>query len=294
MFQVDPFIIIVIGIIIFIAYHFLTRNKKKLEKLRREWETGEFFALSEDLESISTYWQNKKNSSKSYAGVDQLTWDDLAMDEIFKKLNYTQSSVGSEFLFNQLRDINPKLEGVNEKEELYTLLATDQELREQVLLILSGLGKTNYTNSSSFFHEHHNKKIDHSYLYILLALLPVGAIALMFFNFMYGISSLFVAFTINMLIYYRNKNQLENKLFSITYAAAIINTGKKLSAINQVELDSSTHWKKCKASKEGFVLGHDGFIWWGRGIRFYCRVYSDVIHARFHRVQPNCPNINGS
>ena len=104
-----------------------------------------------------------------------------------KSLNYTQSTVGSEYLFNQLRDINPKLEGVNEKEELYTLLATNHELREQVLLILSGLGKTNYTNSSSFFHEHNHNKIDHSYLYILLALLPVASIALMFFNFMYGI-----------------------------------------------------------------------------------------------------------
>ena len=244
----DPFIIIVIGIIIFITYHFLTRNKKKLEKLRREWETGEFLALSEDLQSISSYWLNKKNSSKSYAGVDQLTWDDLAMDEIFKKLNYTQSTVGSEYLFNQLRDIDPKLEGVDEKEELYTLLATNHELRERVLLILSGLGKVNYTNSSSFFHEHNHKKIDHSYLYIFLALLPVGAIALMFFSLMYGIPSLFIAFTINMLVYYRNKSSLENKLFSITYAAAIINTGKKLSAINHTEIDSIEDWKKCKAS----------------------------------------------
>ena len=149
----DPFIIIVIGIIIFIAYYFLTSKKKKLEKLRREWETGEFFSLSEDRQSLASYWLNKKNNSESYAGVDELTWNDLAMDEIFKKLNYTQSTVGTEYLFNQLRDIDPKLEGVNEKEELYMLLATNHELREQVLLILSGLGKVNHTNSSSFFHE---------------------------------------------------------------------------------------------------------------------------------------------
>ncbi len=218
------------------AYHFLTRNKKKLEKLRREWKTGEFHALSEDLKSISSYWSNKKNSSQSYFGVDQLTWDDLAMDEIFHKLNYTQSTVGSEYLFNQLRDIDPKLEGINEQEELYFLLANDQALREQVLLTLSGLGKLNYTNSSSFFHEHHHEKIDHSYLYILLALLPIASVAMMFFSLQYGIVSLILTFTINMLVYYRNKNRLENKMFSITYAAAIINTGKKLTTINHPAL----------------------------------------------------------
>ena len=246
----DPLIIVVIGIIIFIIYHLLTKNKKKLEKLRREWKTGEFHALSEDLQSISSYWLNKKNSSKSYAGVDQLTWDDLAMDEIFKKLNYTQSTVGSEYLFNQLRDIDSKLEGLNEKEELYTLLATNHELREQVLIILSGLGKVNYTNSSSFFHEHNHEKIDHSYLYVLLAFLPVGSIALMFFSLKYGIPSFFIAFAINMLVYYRNKSRLENKLFSITYAASIINTGKKLSAIKKPELDPSTIGKNVKPLKQ--------------------------------------------
>ena len=218
--------------------------------MRREWETGEFLALSEDVQSISSYWLNKKNNSKNYAGVDELTWNDLAMGDIFKKLNYTQSTVGSEYLFNQLRDINPKLEGVHEKEELYTLLATNHDLRGQVLLILSGLGKIDYTSSSSFFHEHNHKKIDHSYLYVILALLPVGAIALMFFSLTYGIPSLVLAFTINMLIYYRNKSSLENKLFSITYAAAIINTGKKLSAINEPELDPSTIRKNVKPLKK--------------------------------------------
>ena len=161
----DPLVIIVIGIIIFIAYHLLTKNKKKLEKLRREWETGEFHALSEDLKSISSYWPNKKNGNKSYAG-ESLTWDDLAMDEIFKKLNYTQSTVGSEYLFNQLRDIDPKLEGVNKKEELYTF-GNDQELRERLLLILSGLGKQIIRTRLLFFMNIHNEKIDHSYLYVI-------------------------------------------------------------------------------------------------------------------------------
>ena len=103
----DPLVIIVIGAIIIIAYYFLTKNNKKLKKLRKEWETGDFLSLNEDFKSVSSYWSNKKNSKSSYDGVDQLTWDDLAMDEIFRKLNYTQSSVGSEYLFNQLRDIDP-------------------------------------------------------------------------------------------------------------------------------------------------------------------------------------------
>lgn len=97
------------------------------------------------------YWENKKNNEQRYDGIDQLTWDDLAMNTVFKKVNYTQTSVGSEYLFNQLRDIDPSLKNIQDKERLYTLLESNQGLREDILRILSGLGKQDYTNSSSFF-----------------------------------------------------------------------------------------------------------------------------------------------
>ena len=112
-------LVVVFIAIILITYHLVTKNNKKLKKLRKEWETGNFQTLDEPLQSVSSYWANKKNSQSNYDGVDQLTWDDLAMDEVFQKLNYTQSSVGSEYLFNQLRDINPSLVQVQDNEELY-------------------------------------------------------------------------------------------------------------------------------------------------------------------------------
>lgn len=231
----DPLIIIAIGVIIFVVYHLLTKNKKKLERIRQEWETGEFQALNEDSKSISSYWKNKKSNVGNYDGIDQLTSDDLAMDEVFKKLNYTQSSVGSEYLFNEIRDIKPELKGVKDKEELYKLLATNHELREEILLILSSLGKQNFKNSSSFFYELNEEKIRNTYFYVVLALWPVVSLLIMFFSINYGIFSFIVAFIVNTLVYYRNKSTLENKLYSITYVAAIVNAGRRLTAVNHRE-----------------------------------------------------------
>ena len=236
--MVDPLVVIVMCTIIFVVYHLFTKNKKKLEKIRQEWETGEFLALNEDSKSISSYWRNKKNNVGNYDGIDQLTSDDLAMDEVFKKLNYTQSTIGSEYLFNELRDIRPELENVHDKEELYTLLATNKELREEVLLILSSLGKKDYTNTSSFFCEINERKIKNTYVYVLLALWPIMSIALMFFSIKYGIFSFVGAFIVNTIIYYRTKNTMENRLFSITYVAAIVNTGRRLASVNNREFEA--------------------------------------------------------
>ncbi|ANU19359.1 hypothetical protein BBI15_03620 [Planococcus plakortidis] len=227
----NPFILIAVFVACLITYQLLTRNRRKLKKIRQEWETGTYIALHEDIQSVSSYWRNKKECAEFYAGIDQITWDDLAMDQVFKKMNYTKTSVGSEYLFNQLRDIDPKLEGLQSKEELYTLVAQDDKLREQVLLILSSLGKRNYADSSSYFYHFNDHKINFAYVYVLLACIPIISVFLMFFSLKVGIISLIISLLINALIYYRNKKTLENNLHSITYVAAIVNTGKSLASV---------------------------------------------------------------
>jgi len=227
-----PIIIILLLVVAFIVYHLLTKNNKKLKKIRKEWESGHFHAVSENDKSVSAYWENKKNSKPVYDGVDQLTWDDLAMNEVFKKLNYTQSTVGSEYLFNQLRDINPSLVQVQNNEELYSILASNQELREDIILILSGLGKRNYTNSSSFFYDNQGNKIKNASIYILLAVVPIVSIILMFCSLKYGVMLILGSFLLNTIIYYRNKSILENELFAVSYVAAIIHAAKSLASVS--------------------------------------------------------------
>lgn len=230
--MLEPFVLILIAIISVFIYEKLTRNNKKLKKIRLEWDTGEFISLSEDFNSISSYWSNRSNDESDYVGVDQLTWNDLAMDEVFEKLNYTQSTVGSEYLFNQLRDIRPANQECHE--ELYELLANNQSLREEILLILSRLGKQNYTNSSSFFHSLHKNELKHSSFYGVLSLLPLVSIPLLFFNLGLGISFLTSTLLINAIVYYKNKSNLEHDLFTVAFAAAIIETGKELAAISHL------------------------------------------------------------
>lgn len=227
--------LMIIAVVLMVAYNILIRDKRKLKKLRQEWNDGTYFALSEDVKSVSSYWRNKKDTNKFYTGVDQLTWNDLAMQDVFEKLNYTKSSVGSEYLFNQLRDIDLERTCTDKKESLYTLFAADQQLREKVLLILTSLGKRNYTDSSSYFYNLKDHKIKYAYMYIIPACLPILSIILMFFSLKYGIASLFCAILINILIYYRNQRSLENDLHSITYVASIVNAGKNLAAIRHSE-----------------------------------------------------------
>lgn len=256
--MVNPGLIITLVALVFLIYSLLPKNQKKLKRLRKEWENGTYFSASEDVESVSSYWKNKKEHADDYAGVDSLTWNDLSMQDVFEKLNYTQTSVGSEYLFNQLRDIDPRCKDVHDKEELYALLERDQKLREKVLLVLSGLGKRNYTNTSSYFYEMTAHKIKHAYLYIILAAIPILSIIFMFFSLKYGVAILTISFITNLVIYYRNKKMLEIDLHSITYVAAIVNTGKSLSTIRHPRINIVADILK----GEGKALGKTAF--WGK------------------------------
>ena len=157
------------------------------KQFRREWETGTFNRQSEAPESVASYWENKKNSVSSYDGVDLLTWHDLSMDQVFQKINYTQTSVGSEYLVNQLRDITLSLDHVEEDEKLYIALENNQEIREEIMLALSKLGKRDYTNSSSFFYGKSHKGLKNANVFGFLALLPIASIVLLFFQLKWGI-----------------------------------------------------------------------------------------------------------
>jgi len=226
-----PITIIVIGVILITKYYFSTRNQRKLIKLRQEWDTGTFISSQDHINSVSSYWNNKRKHTNSNTGVDELTWHDLSMQEVFERINYTKTSLGSEYLYNQLHDIDPELLHVSKKEELYTLFANNHEVREKVLLILVGLGKRDYTDTSSYFYTFNDQKMKHTYLYIIFSSLPLISFIFMFFSLEFGIFSLIASFIINLIIYYKNKSRLENDLYSITYVAAIIHTGKSLASI---------------------------------------------------------------
>ncbi|MGG0663205.1 hypothetical protein ABE042_03745 [Viridibacillus arvi] len=258
-------ILVIVAIAIFI-YNIVMIKKKRLKKFRKEWATGKFNAKCEDDESVLMFWENKKNSESRYDGIDQLTWDDLAMNTVFKKINYTQTSVGSEYLFNQLRDIDPSLKDIQDKENLYELLESNQALREDILRILSGLGKQDFTNSSSFFYENQSN-LKYVAIYVLLALMPFASIILMFFSLKYGIFSLVGSFLLNLFVYYKNKPALENNLYSTSYIAAIINTGKRFASVKHPEFTTFANEFKVKMQpiKKVLVLSNIASIGKGNG-----------------------------
>ncbi|MCA1057525.1 hypothetical protein LCL96_01165 [Rossellomorea aquimaris] len=211
-------------------------KKRRLKRMvAKEWSEKKSFSLDEPVDSVNTYW---KNHGGQQHGVDDITWRDLSLDEVFKKLNYTQTSVGSEYLYHQLHNI--QLTDQDRDEPFYQLMQENEPLRTRLLFDLKLLGKRNHTNSSSFFHKEY-QNIKHVWLYFVCGILPVVSIGVIFFSMKYGLLSLIVSLCLNIVIYYKNRRHLDISLYEISYLAGIIRTGKRM---NNITDDSFRPYRK--------------------------------------------------
>ncbi|MBD8025155.1 hypothetical protein H9636_00660 [Ureibacillus sp. Re31] len=218
-------ITLLFGIYLYINF----TQKKKIEKIiEAEWKEKKILSSRDNMKSVATYWM-KHSKNSNYLGVDSITWHDLSMDDVFHKINYTQTSVGSEYLYDQLHRI--QLSDNQQNESLYELMSKDHRLRNRLLFELKKLGKRNYVDSSSFFRESFGN-IRHIWLYIGCSFLPIISIIVAIFNLKIGIISIFFSILLNISIYYTNKLKLDSNLYGTSYVANMIATGKKLSKIN--------------------------------------------------------------
>lgn len=257
-------ILFVVIFTIFIFYLNIKKNKNFKMQIKREWELKQFIPIRESMESVKKYWEFQKNDEK-YKGIDSNTWDDLDMDEVFKKINSTKSSVGSEYLFNKLHNIDLNEKRLSNDEKVYRLLIEDEKLREEILVHLFKLGKEDYSNSASFF-QFKYKNIKNIFIYICASLIPAISILLMFLlSLKIGLSLLVFSVILNIFIYYKNKMKLESSLLATSYVSKIIYAGKQLSKIKNSSFENYSKKLKEKIKPIRKIIFFEKIISIGKG-----------------------------
>ncbi len=91
-------------------------------------------------ENVSLYYEDCINNSESNY-IDDDTWDDLEMDEVFLKINHTYSFIGEQYLYKKLHFPLEKNIDIEEHIKAYS---ENEELRLDVSEKLAGIGKSYY------------------------------------------------------------------------------------------------------------------------------------------------------
>ena len=82
------------------AYEAKKKEKRFIESLYTDYgnKPEKEYSL-ERFVRIASYYEKHQSEGQ----IDDITWNDLNMDEIFKRMNYTFSASGEEYLYYTLR-----------------------------------------------------------------------------------------------------------------------------------------------------------------------------------------------
>ncbi|MGL5312198.1 MAG: MutS-related protein [Peptostreptococcaceae bacterium] len=225
-------LIVGIGAMILLAFSFsYYEYMKRLKYIRLNINEnyGKEIDLSEvkiKMNSSSSYFRNKNEKSS----IDDITWNDLSMDDIFKKINNTQSTAGSEVLYDILRNPLYNKDSLEKRNNIIEYFRNNEEKRKEVQFILGKLGKSNdlFTTNCLF------NEIDHSknklLQYRILSYLPFISLLLIFVNG-YFLVLLAASLVLNVYISQNNKKYHYNT-DGFSYMISTIKTANIINDLN--------------------------------------------------------------
>lgn len=164
------------------------------------------------LEEISRYAELcRKERGQGYTLVDDITWKDLDMDRVFRRINNCQSTVGEQYLYERLHRLDRTADG-GELEALCSHLSENPEERSQLLVLLAKLGKKAGGGLPAFLEEAPEHRLPLSPLYSVLAFLPFLSLLLCPVYPAAGFCASFFFVCLNFYLFYRGKREIQGDL----------------------------------------------------------------------------------
>ncbi|ELC8424848.1 DNA mismatch repair protein MutS [Clostridium perfringens] len=232
---------IFIGIIIVIlsvVYYNMKSKGKFIKSLNESFGHKPKDYLEDfDMTFLKNHYKIRKKNESSGESIDELTWNDLDMDTVFKRINYTKTSLGEAYLYYKLREISYNEYEWTSLENLITLFTTNEELRTKVSLLLLKVGKLNDLNLTNFIYNPKFSKIPSYYKYPLLSLGFIFSILLSFIYTKVGLILSFIFLCINILSYQSEKIFLEDRFKVMIYLLNNINLCISLSKIKDKDFE---------------------------------------------------------
>lgn len=226
-------------IAIYIAFDNQRKTKAGIEKkLKSSYGKPSKRKYSEDdYELISHYYEDC--AQKSDFVVDDITWNDLGMDAIFKRMNITNSSVGQEYLYKMLRIPSNDTKVLKETDRLAEFFDANPDVRMSVQKEYVNMGYARHISVSDYIGLLVELKSDSNFIHYVSGVFLVFALAVcLLFNATIGIMLMIAAVSLSIISYYKYKAKVEPYFMCIIQLVKMLNTADSISKLGYKELET--------------------------------------------------------
>lgn len=216
---------LVAGIFIREAYSAKKKEKQFIASLYEDYgrPLHKEYPLERYMRMDSFYRRHKREGQ-----IDDITWNDLDMDDVFKQMNYTFSASGEEYLYYTLRNTAGTVEELEHLETVVSYFMGHPDERVKVQYLMSKLGYTgkyslyDYLENLDNLGERSNRK------HILCSLLFLPLIAAAPFALSASLLGIAVLVVYNIMTYFGEQSEIDPYIVSFAYIVRLLNTCEKL------------------------------------------------------------------
>lgn len=203
-------------------------RKKILDKLYQSYGTpAERNYKPGEMDHIMMYYHKHPVPHQ----IDDITWNDLNMDQIYQTINTSCSAAGDEYLYYRLR--TPVYDaGEMEKLEHKIHFFTEHEKeRHDVQSAFYSLGRTGKYSIYEYLEYLDDLGERRNFKYVFFDLLLFVCIGLMFLSPIYGIVLLLVVLCHNIIVYFKEYKQIEPYITSFRYVRRLLECVEQIKSM---------------------------------------------------------------
>lgn len=218
------YLVLVVAMVLFFAGKGFY-DKKKYKQRIRGMLRDDFGTVSEEeytaekMKALQSYYQAVKRDAYD---IDDITWNDLELDELFMVMNRTVSAMGEEYLYAMLRQPQFDEEEMKERERLISFFLKNEEKRIDVQEALFQIGKHRKYSVYECMNYIKNIKRESNLPHILAIVLLLGSLAFAFVKPAIGVIAAVVMVTYNLTTYMKRRGELDAYLSSVTYLIRLL------------------------------------------------------------------------
>lgn len=227
-------IFIAAGGLIFLCLVMVLENKNNIKKLRIKIKKqfGEKPKISKcRFEKIGYHWSEYNKIISDDEKIDDITWNDLEMDNVYCRINNCHSFVGEQILYSKLHCLSKNNSYWELLEKKISFFTSNSKEREEIQLLLCSLGK----DDKAYYLPKFMADLDtyiisgigkYRAMQIILVLSILPAIILQDTKLLFITG---VIFLINLIIYSMGKVKYEIYLDMLKNIINIMNIGNKIA-----------------------------------------------------------------
>lgn len=238
------------GIVVTIVISTAKSNKNLLLRLEssfgKEPENQDYC-----IGSIDSYQRHLNTLHHNQNNIDDITWNDLDMDMVFRRINVCCSSVGEQYLYHMLHALHFDTNKLTSREKFISYLKANSDNRLSLQIILAKLGKTNSIGLPGFMSNNNLKQLKFPFLYNILSVIPLICTTIIPFSPSVGTLLVSLAFIVNLFVYLISRKKIYLDLLAWEYFGYMLSCCKKICDMNDDSLkpfiaDLESNYNKLK------------------------------------------------